>query len=158
MAVSRAQVRKRQRLYILGLAMLAVSGAVALTLTAVEDSISLFYSPAQLAGLDQVPGRRLRIGGLVEEGSVAQNPDGSVAFRVTDLTATIAVTYAGILPDLFREGQGVVAEGYMRSGAFAADEVLAKHDENYMPKEVADALKASGQWKEIEAANAGRLN
>jgi cytochrome c-type biogenesis protein CcmE len=96
------------------------------------------------------PGRTLRIGGLVETGSVARDADGAtVHFRVTDTAKTVAVVYKGILPDLFREGQGVVAEGTMsQDGVFVAAEVLAKHDEKYMPKEVVDALKKSGRWQE----------
>ena len=94
------------------------------------------------------PGQRLRLGGLVETGSVARATDGAgVSFRVTDGAATVRVTYDGILPDLFREGQGVVAEGTLVGGVFQAREVLAKHDENYMPPEVADALKRAGQWQ-----------
>ena len=99
------------------------------------------------------PDRRMRIGGLVEEGSVEKNVgEARVTFRITDLANTVKVTYRGLLPDLFREGQGVVAEGRLRDGIFHADEVLAKHDENYMPPEVADALKKSGKWKHLEEA------
>ncbi len=95
------------------------------------------------------PGQTIRVGGLVEEGSVAITGDGSVRFRVTDLKTALPVTYRGVLPDLFREGQGVVAQGTLGpDGAFAASEVLAKHDETYMPPEVAEALKKSGRWRE----------
>ena len=89
----------------------------------------------------------MRLGGLVEQGSVVKKPDAVVTFRITDTVNAVAVTYTGILPDLFREGQGVVAEGRLIGGVFAADEVLAKHDENYMPPEVADAIKKAGQWR-----------
>ncbi len=120
-----------------------------LVLVAFEDNLVFFYSPTDLTEKDIPEGRRFRIGGLVEEGSVTRLADGlTVSFRVTDLSATVPVIYKGVLPDLFREGQGVIAEGHLdASGVFSADMVLAKHDENYMPTEVADALRASGQWK-----------
>ncbi len=142
--------RKRRRLYIvvLGLSTLAVSAA--LVLTAFEDSIVFFYSPTDLATKDLPPDRRIRIGGIVVEDSVRKGPDGvTIEFRVTDIENTIRVSYRGILPDLFREGQGIVAGGKLGAGGvFVADEVLAKHDENYMPAEVADALKKSGYWRD----------
>jgi cytochrome c-type biogenesis protein CcmE len=141
---------KRKRLYIVGLALLCMGAAAALVLTAFEDNIVFFYSPTDLAEKNVAPGRTVRIGGLVAEGSVLKN-DATVQFTVTDMNREIRVAYTGILPDLFREGQGVVAEGKIGpDGRFTATEVLAKHDENYMPKEVADALKASGQWKHAE--------
>jgi len=128
--------------------MLALGGAVALVLLALEDTMVYFYSPTDLHAKHVPPGRRLRIGGLVEEGSVMKG--GSiVTFRVTDTASVVPVTYTGILPDLFREGQGVVAEGKLEAdGVFHATEILAKHDEKYMPKEVADAIKTSGQWRD----------
>jgi len=140
--------RKTRRLYFVLLGFLALGGATALVLTAMGDTLVYFYTPSDMQGKSIGPGRRLRVGGLVEQGSVAKH-DATVDFTITDLTATIPVTYTGVLPDLFREGQGVVAEGRLdRDGKFHATEVLAKHDEKYMPKEVADALKKSGRWQE----------
>ncbi|WP_092619673.1 cytochrome c maturation protein CcmE [Roseospirillum parvum] len=140
--------RKRRRLYVAGVAMLALGAATALVLAAFEDNLVFFYSPRDLDSKQITPDRRFRLGGLVADGTVEVN--GQVArFVVTDLDAEVPVLFTGILPDLFREGQGVVAEGKLGSdGVFVADEVLAKHDENYMPPEVADALKESGRWNE----------
>ncbi len=142
--------RKRRRLYVvlLGLSTLAV--AAALVLTAFEDNIVFFYSPTDLATKNPSPDRRIRIGGIVVDDSVTRQADGvTIEFRVTDIENTVRVSFRGILPDLFREGQGIVAGGKLASGGvFVADEVLAKHDENYMPAEVADALKKSGHWRE----------
>ena len=121
--------------------------AAALMLAAFEENIVFFYSPTDTIKKKITDGRRFRLGGLVEEGSVKKSADAVVKFRVTDLTTAVPVSYKGILPDLFREGQGIVAEGRLSGGVFKADEVLAKHDETYMPPEVADALKKSGQWK-----------
>jgi cytochrome c-type biogenesis protein CcmE len=110
--------------------------------------IVFFYSPSDLAEIDVPQGRTIRVGGLVEEGSVEQGEDATVAFHITDLNQVVKVNYKGILPDLFREGQGVVVVGVMEAdGGFTANEVLAKHDENYMPSEVVDALKESGEWQ-----------
>jgi len=140
--------RKQRRLYFVLLGMLALGAAVALVLSAISDSLVYFYSPTDITTQRIPEGRRMRVGGLVEQGSVTK--DGKlVAFRITDLTNTVPVAYTGILPDLFREGQGVVVEGRVETdGQFHASEVLAKHDEKYMPKEVADALKKSGQWND----------
>ena len=140
--------RKHKRL-LLVLASLGLVGAgAALVLTAVEDSLVFFYTPADLAERDIASGQHFRLGGLVEEGSV-QQAGATTLFRVTDFTGTVAVSFNGILPDLFREGQGVVAEGTLASdGTFTATQVLAKHDETYMPKEVSDALKNSGRWQD----------
>jgi cytochrome c-type biogenesis protein CcmE len=140
--------RKQRRLYFVVLGLLALGTAVALVLNALGDSMVYFYSPSDLQSKQgQISGRRLRVGGLVETGSVMK-AGATVKFRITDNTFTVPATYTGILPDLFREGQGVVAEGKMGpDGVFVASEVLAKHDEKYMPKEVADALKKSGQWQ-----------
>lgn len=144
--------RKKKRLYavLAGLTMLGV--AAALVLTAFEDNIVFFYSPTDITQKDLRPGQTVRLGGLVEADSVKKADDGVVTeFVITDTNKTISVRYAGLLPDLFREGQGVVTQGTLGSdGIFVASEVLAKHDENYMPKEVADALKKSGNWKETE--------
>ncbi len=141
--------RKHRRLAFVAAAMAALGVAAALVLVAFEDSLVFFYSPSDLAEKDVPEGRRVRIGGLVEEGSVRRLADGlTVEFRVTDLAAAVPVIYTGVLPDLFREGQGVVTEGVLRAdGVFKADGVLAKHDETYMPPEVAEALKRSGQWR-----------
>ncbi len=149
---SPAVARKRRRLLavLAGMTMLAV--AAALVLSAFEDSLVFFYSPTDVVEKGVDPGRRLRIGGLVKEGSVRKTENGlTTIFEVTDLQTSVKVRYTGLLPDLFREGQGVVAEGrFERDGEFVATEVLAKHDENYMPREVADALKKSGQWRASE--------
>ena len=145
--------RKRRRFFILGGFLLTFSIAAALVLMAFEENIVFFYSPTELSRkLEQqliTPDRRLRIGGLVEEGSVGREDDGvTITFRVTDTAEVVLVRFRGLLPDLFREGQGIVAEGSMGSdGTFIATEVLAKHDETYMPKEVAEALKEAGQWQ-----------
>lgn len=140
--------RKQRRLYFVLLGLLALGAAATLVLTAISDSLVYFYTPSDLVAKPQPEGRRMRIGGLVQDHSVIRDGK-SVTFVVTDLTQSLPVTYSGILPDLFREGQGVVVEGKMGpDGRFQAAEVLAKHDEKYMPKDVADALKKSGQWKE----------
>jgi cytochrome c-type biogenesis protein CcmE len=140
--------RKQRRLYFVLLGMLALAAATALVLTAVGDGMVYFYTPGDLQTKHVGPDRRVRLGGLVETGSVVK--DGQhVSFTISDGVATVPVTYTGVLPDLFREGQGVVAEGRLDGqGHFVASEVLAKHDEKYMPKEVADALKKSGHWKD----------
>ncbi|HBU99875.1 MULTISPECIES: cytochrome c maturation protein CcmE [Thalassospira] len=160
MSLSRAKSRKRQRMYIIGAVLLAVAGAAALALTAFEDSVVFFFSPSEIVEKSPIdPDQRLRIGGLVEEGTVTKLQDGkTIAFVVTDMAQSVTVAYSGILPDLFREGQGIVAEGHMNAnGTFVASEVLAKHDENYMPPEVAESLKKSGYWEEIEAKNAKKM-
>ncbi len=140
---------KRRRLILVGLGMLALAGAAALALTAFQENLIFFYSPSDLAERELPPARPIRLGGLVEEGSITRLDDGLiVAFKVTDLNQSVPVVYKGILPDLFREGQGVVTEGTLGAdGIFVASEVLAKHDETYMPPEVAEALRASGQWR-----------
>ncbi len=149
---SRAAARKNQRMaaVLAGLVMLGVS--VALVLWALQDSVDHFYSPTDVADKGVEPDQRIRLGGLVAEGSVSRAADGAtVLFTITDLEHTVQVSYLGILPDLFREGQGVVTQGKMgRNGVFVAEEVLAKHDETYMPPEVADALKRSGKWRHAE--------
>src|SRR3954471_20834279 len=142
--------RKRRRLITLLAALFALGTATALVLAAFNENLVFFYSPSDLAEKSVGPDRRIRIGGLVEPQSLRRQADGrEIDFRVTDGKTTVAVTYDGVLPDLFREGQGVVAEGRLRpDGVFAATSVLAKHDEKYMPPEVADALKKSGRWQE----------
>ena len=142
--------RKRRRLTVVLLGGLMLATAAALVLTAFQDSIVFFHTPTDIATKkDHLADRRLRDGGIGKEKSWNKEADGLTnAFVVTDLTHEIRVAYKGIIPDLFREGQGVVVEGrLLPDGSFRADEVLAKHDENYMPKEVAEALKKSGQWK-----------
>ena len=139
---------KRRRLSIIIIGMVMLGTAAALVLTAFEDNLVFFFSPTDLKSKTVAAEQRIRIGGLVEEGSVKKSEDGLVvSFRVTDLENALPVTFKGVLPDLFREGQGIIAEGRIVQGTFNASEVLAKHDENYMPKEVADALKKSGKWK-----------
>ena len=146
--MSRIAGRKKRRLYIVCLGLLCLGVATSLVLTAFEDSIVFFYSPTDIAEKGLEADRYVRIGGLVEEGSVERHPGNRIEFVVTDFSNRIPVTYSGILPDLFREGQGVVAEGKLDGDQiFVAQEILAKHDENYMPKEVAEALQKSGQWK-----------
>jgi len=138
---------KRQRLILVLIGLLFVGGAVAASLTALNEELDVFRSPSEIVADGFEPGKRFRIGGLVEDGSITK--DGIVtSFRVTDGENTVIVNYDKILPDLFREGQGVIALGSLdAAGHFNAQEVLAKHDENYMPPEVADALKKSGHFK-----------
>ena len=142
--------RKHKRLSFVGLALLLIGIAAALTLSAFEENIVFFHSPTDILTKPISPNKRLRLGGLVEEGSVKKEGNAVVTFRITDNSNTVNVSYRGILPDLFREGQGVVTEGIYVAGVFTADEVLAKHDENYMPPEVADALKKSKMWNNNE--------
>ena len=142
--------RKTLRLYLLCASLCLLGVAVGLTLYAFQSRIVFFFSPSDIAADRPAVGRVVRLGGLVEAGSLARSGDGAtVSFKVTDLKNTVAVRYRGVLPDLFREGQGVVVEGsYAADGNFTASEVLAKHDEKYMPPEVAKALKESGRWQE----------
>lgn len=141
--------RKGRRLLLISVAVVVIGCAVGLTLFALRGSVSLFLTPSELAQRAPGPGTALRIGGLVKTGSVVRSPGGSVAFDVTDTKKTVHVTFKGILPDLFREGQGVVAEGVLVTPTtFRADMVLAKHDERYMPRDVAEALKKQGVWQE----------
>jgi cytochrome c-type biogenesis protein CcmE len=135
---------RHKRLAIAAGALAVLGTAVALVLNAFNSNLVFFYSPTQIAAQEAPTGRTFRLGGLVEAGSVKR--DGvKVSFRVTDTAKTIPVVYQGILPDLFKEGKGVVAQGQLRDGVFEAREVLAKHDENYMPPEAAEALKRAGQ-------------
>jgi cytochrome c-type biogenesis protein CcmE len=141
--------RKQRRFTLIGAGVGVLALAVGLVLFALRDSIVFFNSPTDLAEKHLPPGTRVRLGGLVVNGSVVKSQDLNVRFEVTDGNKAVAVKYQGILPDLFREGQGVVAEGVVEPGGnLKADTVLAKHDERYMPKEVADALKKSGHWEE----------
>jgi cytochrome c-type biogenesis protein CcmE len=140
--------RKRKRLVIVLCGLAALGGATAMVLAAFRDNLVFFYSPSELAARPAIADGLIRIGGLVETQSLAHEDGSHVAFRVTDGKTDIAVSYDGMLPDLFREGQGVVAEGRLTNGVFVASTVLAKHDEKYMPPEVAAALKKSGHWQE----------
>jgi cytochrome c-type biogenesis protein CcmE len=147
--------RKQRRLVMIAAAGGILAIAAALVLNALRDSIVFFNSPSDVVEKHIAPGTRIRLGGLVESGSLVRGENLEVKFSVTDGKNSMAVAYRGILPDLFREGQGVIAEGALDSaGQFKADSVLAKHDEKYMPKEVADALKKQGHWKE-ESGKAG---
>jgi cytochrome c-type biogenesis protein CcmE len=140
--------RKQRRLTIIGCALGVLALAAALVLSALRDSIVFFSTPTMVAEQHIAPGRRFRLGGLVQPGSLKRGGNLAITFEVADNNAKLPVAYKGILPDLFREGQGVVAEGMLdASGVFKADIVLAKHDETYMPKDVADALKKQGHWK-----------
>lgn len=139
--------RRQRRLSLIGVAGAALGLALGLVLFALNDQIVFFYTPTDVTERAIDPGARIRLGGLVADGSVARAADGAVSFVVTDTVNAVPVSFRGILPDLFREGQGVIAEGVLGGdGGFSADNVLAKHDESYMPREVADALKAQGQW------------
>jgi cytochrome c-type biogenesis protein CcmE len=141
--------RKQRRLTLIGIAGLVLCAAAGLVLYALSDAISLFKSPTEIAASRPAPNARIRLGGMVEAGSLVKEADGQVRFAVTDGATSIKVAYRGLLPDLFREGQGVVTEGSVAAdGTFRADTVLAKHDETYMPREVVDALKAQGRWGE----------
>ena len=141
--------RKQRRLLVVVIGLALLGGATAMVLAAFSDNLVFFYSPSELAEKKLGPSQRVRIGGLVETQSLSHQDSRRVSFRVTDGKSDIAVTFDGVLPDLFREGQGVVAEGRVgQDGVFVASNVLAKHDEKYMPREVADALKKSGRWQE----------
>jgi cytochrome c-type biogenesis protein CcmE len=147
--------RKQRRLTLIGSAGIVLASALGLILYALSDGIAFFATPSEIAANPPSPDRRLRLGGMVEAGSLIKEDGGVVRFAVTDGKAAVPAHYVGILPDLFREGQGVVAEGTVSAaGIFEADTILAKHDETYMPKEVVDALKKSGEWRP-EAAGEG---
>jgi cytochrome c-type biogenesis protein CcmE len=140
--------RKQRRGVLIGTCLGVLGLAIGLVLYAMRDSIVFFYSPSEVAEMRIASGQRFRLGGLVETGSVVRGEDTTIRFVITDQAKTLPVTYTGVLPDLFREGQGVVAEGTLTAdGVFHADTVLAKHDENYMPPEVAKKLKAQGVWR-----------
>lgn len=147
-----ATTRRRRRLAFLLVGLTFIGIATTLVLIAFEDSLVFFYSPSELLEKRIEPEQLLRLGGLVVEGSIKKDADGIITnFSVTDLVSTVHVLYRGQLPDLFREGQGVVTEGkFSENRLFVASEVLAKHDENYMPAEVAEALKEAGQWRSPE--------
>jgi cytochrome c-type biogenesis protein CcmE len=140
--------KARRRLMVLAAVAPVFALAVGLSLYGLRDSISFFYTPAQAKAARVKPGQALQLGGLVAVGSVTKHPGGQVDFTVRDHVASAKVVYQGDLPDLFREGQGIVATGsFDEAGVFVAKQVLAKHDERYMPREVADALKAQGEWR-----------
>lgn len=146
-----AMTRKQKRLAVIGGAFAFLALATTLTLFALGQKASYFYTPADVAEKGVAAGERIRLGGLVATGSIARGGGTDVSFAVTDQIETVTVSYSGILPDLFREEQGVIAEGaFDASGRFVADTVLARHDENYMPREVADSMKARGIWQDEE--------
>ncbi|MFN0113699.1 MAG: cytochrome c maturation protein CcmE [Paracoccaceae bacterium] len=147
-------LKKRRRVQVLVAAALALAAATALIGYAMRDGINLFRSPAQVAEAPPPEGEVFRIGGLVEEGSLLRGQGSTITFRVTDGKASLPVSYAGVLPDLFKEGQGTVATGRLVKGTFEASEILAKHDESYMPAEVIDALKEQGVYVDPKAADA----
>jgi cytochrome c-type biogenesis protein CcmE len=148
--------RKQRRLVLIGGSLGVLAIAVGLVLNALSDSIVFFNSPTDVIEKHIAVGSRIRIGGLVKDGSVQRGDNLRIRFEVTDGKHEVAVRYQGIVPDLFREGQGVVAEGKLEPGGIlVADTVLAKHDERYMPREVVDALKKSGRWEETSGALAG---
>lgn len=149
-----AMTRKKRRIMLIGIGAAFLLSASVLVGVGMRDSIVFFFSPTEIAEKSPAPGERLRVGGLVVEGSVTRGDGEVVRFDVTDGGATQRIEFAGVLPDLFREGQGIIAEGTLnRAGVFVASEVLAKHDEKYMPKEVADALKEQGVFKPDGTAN-----
>jgi|EndMetStandDraft_6_1072998.scaffolds.fasta_scaffold204927_2 cytochrome c-type biogenesis protein CcmE len=147
-SAKRRWTRKQRRLALIASAGVVLCLAAGLVLVAMRDTIVFFYGPTEIVEKGLAPGTRMRLGGLVEAGSLVRGPGQRVVFAVTDSKTTLNVTYQGLLPDLFREGQGVVTEGVFEgAGRFRADSVLAKHDETYMPREVADTLKKQGHWQ-----------
>lgn len=142
-----AMTRKKRRMVLIGIGAAFLAGASLLVGVGMRDSIVFFLSPSELVERAPGPEQRLRVGGLVVDGSVVREPGGTVRFSVTDGAAVQEVAFAGVLPDLFREGQGIIAEGRLREGMFVADEVLAKHDETYMPREIAETLKEQGHFR-----------
>lgn len=140
---------KHQRLIFIVVSLVLFIAAAMLTLQAFRENLIFFYSPSDIAQKAELPTGTIRLGGLVEDGSVKNHEDGRLTFRITDGNHAINAEFSGILPALFREGQGVVAEGTLSdANHFSAKTILAKHDETYMPKEVVDALKRSGRWQE----------
>ncbi len=148
--------KARRRLWVVAAVAPVLALAVGLSLYAMRDNVTFFFSPSEATAQSAPAGRVIRLGGLVEAGSVVRGVDGEVAFAITDNAATTRIVYQGDLPDLFREGQGVVTQGaFLPDRSFRATQVLAKHDENYMPREVADRLKAKGEWRPDGAPPAG---
>ena len=149
--------RRQRRAILVGVGVCILGFAVLLVLYALRDSVVFFHTPAELAGKPVPAGKRIRLGGLVAEGSLKRGFEMAVDFAITDMSKTIPVSFQGTLPDLFREGQGVVAEGkFDASGRFLADTVLAKHDENYMPPQVANALKERRVWRDLDKTKKDR--
>ncbi|MDO9525083.1 MAG: cytochrome c maturation protein CcmE [Gemmobacter sp.] len=148
-------LKKARRVQVLLIAAAALMVSVGLVGYAMRDGINFFRSPSQVAEAPPGPNETFRIGGLVEEGSLVRGQGETVTFRVTDGGASVAVAFTGVLPDLFGENQGMVGTGKLVDGTFVAHEILAKHDETYMPKEVIDALKAQGVYQEPDAAKGG---
>jgi cytochrome c-type biogenesis protein CcmE len=144
------RLRKRQRLLLVTTAVVLLGTASTLVMLALSDSVAFFVTPTDIATQQVAADKRFRLGGLVVPGSIDRSAgDGTIGFALTDQAHEVRVRYRGLLPDLFREGQGIVAQGHLAGdGVFDASEVLAKHDESYMPREVADALKAAGVWQE----------
>ncbi len=142
-----AGLKKKRRIQLIVAAFILLAGATGLIAYAMRDGINFFRTPSEVAATPPAPNETFRIGGLVEEGSLRRGEGRTITFRVTDGGASIPVRYTGVLPDLFGEGQGVVATGRLENGTFVAREILAKHDENYMPKEVIDALKKQGVYE-----------
>ncbi|MFW0776840.1 MAG: cytochrome c maturation protein CcmE [Rickettsiales bacterium] len=140
---------KHQRLLFIACSVLMLCAATLITLQAFNENIVFFYSPSDLESKEALPDQLIRVGGLVLTGSVSEKKDNEVSFSITDGKATILVSYQGLLPSLFREGQGIIAEGYLQDRThIRAKRILAKHDEKYVPKEVMDSLKKTGHWKE----------
>lgn len=148
-------LKKTRRIQIIALAAVCLAGSTAVIGYAMRDGINFFRTPTQVTEQPPPPTETFRIGGLVEEGSLARGQGETVRFRVTDTNASVPVAYTGVLPDLFAEGQGMVGTGRLVEGTFEASEILAKHDETYMPKEVVDALKEQGVYKDPDAAAGG---
>jgi len=146
-------LKKQRRIQVIVLALVALAGATALVGYGMRDGINFFRSPTQVVESPPSPGEVFRIGGLVEEGSIQRGQGETVSFRVTDTNQSVPVTYTGILPDLFSEGTGMVGTGSLLDGTFVATEILAKHDETYMPTEVIDALKEQGVYKDDKAGS-----
>ena len=147
--------RKQRRMILIGSSLGVLAFAVALILGSLRESIVFFNSPTDIADNKAAPGKRVRLGGMVKTGSLERGDNLQIRFEVTDGNKDIPVSYVGIVPDLFREGQGVVAEGYVEpGGVFKAETVLARHDENYMPREVVETLKKQGRWQETAATGA----
>ena len=154
--VRKPMTRKRRRVILIGIGAAFILAASLLVGVGMRDSIVFFFSPSELAERAPGPDQRLRVGGLVVEGSVTREDDGAVSFVVTDGAMEQKIAFAGILPDLFREGQGIIAEGRLQpGGTFVAEEVLAKHDEKYMPKEIAETLKEEGHFRPTDEEGSG---
>ena len=146
-------LKKQRRIQVIVLAFVALAGATGLIGYAMKDGINFFRSPTQVVESPPNPGEVFRIGGLVEEGSIQRGQGETISFRVTDTNQSVPVTYTGILPDLFSEGTGMFGTGSLQDGTFVATEILAKHDETYMPSEVIDALKEQGVYKDDKAGS-----